>query len=719
MKTRKKLLHSTLILALALGQTSGTVVEAVSMLSSVESIDVKKISKMNEKKTTNKKEVKKDEKRTKEKNTEKDKKVADSTESNKIKSSIESFANPTFELPIPVGADIIAASTDSEKEIGKAVNEFLSKKLNLMIDNSTDDFKVGDTITYKIPGVFLGGNTNGAEIISSEFSDFWENWENSSNYRVTLLNILRGTYALFYVTSESESGNWQMKLVQLNTWGYQVTFTRLKIAPNQPEIFPMEIAYKPTYFYGIVKEYDAIDFSVDFPDAEASIGKLKASIKDSVHTLKQGDEVPNAVEYIESVENTRGNVKYEWKTSPDTSQPGVQEAKIVVSDDSGRTLEVTVPITIMPLPLEMLPKAGEHKVIQYGAVPKAADYFNVVNHYEESTYKIEWVKAPDMNQEGVQTCLAKATSSDGRTADSAVQIEVISNPGLEVKLKPLEERILGVSYPSLSSNFKNYIEEVTLLGEKVDVNELELVVDETTDTNFQTIGQKEVNITVKKKTSEASVWIKGTGTTTVNVLWGNTILMRSIDGHSAGAFTLDVSNSNNDSAALSIRQGLESPLNVAVGKLQDPFKLYYRLDILRNERTIYTQEVTNRATLQEIMNAFGDKENKIEVKIDDIIQITHPGKTANSSVVMIDEEEKDFTYGTENARYRVTAYGLDPAPVITAESARVFFLGEDINQLNPQEFIKNIRLNDQLTSNEQYKINLIDGGILEQLVSKR
>ncbi|MCV3097046.1 hypothetical protein OHC79_11720 [Enterococcus hirae] len=248
MKTRKKLLHSTLILALALGQTSGTVVEAVSMLSSVESIDVKKISKMNEKKTTTKKEVKKDEKRTKEKNTEKDKKVAGSTESNKIKSSIESFANPTFELPIPVGADIIAASTDSEKEIGKAVNEFLSKKLNLMIDNSTDDFKVGDTITYKIPGVFLGGNTNGAEIISSEFSDFWENWENSSNYRVTLLNILRGTYALFYVTSESESGNWQMKIttsdqakglyyVAPSDNNLYVTFTRLKVAIPQKEVF--------------------------------------------------------------------------------------------------------------------------------------------------------------------------------------------------------------------------------------------------------------------------------------------------------------------------------------------------------------------------------------------------------------------------------------------------------------------------------------------------
>lgn len=75
MKTRKKLLHSTLILALALGQTSGTVVEAVSMLSSVGSIDVKKISKMNEKKTTTKKEVKKDEKRTKEKTPRKTKKL--------------------------------------------------------------------------------------------------------------------------------------------------------------------------------------------------------------------------------------------------------------------------------------------------------------------------------------------------------------------------------------------------------------------------------------------------------------------------------------------------------------------------------------------------------------------------------------------------------------------------------------------------------------------
>ncbi len=697
LKDKKRLLKSALIFALILGQTnSGTIVGAGSMLPTNESRAISQKSK-----------------RTEKTNQGKEKKTSEKADNNNLVDPEDDQKNTTIS-----SRDSVLTSYQ-RGELRKTASAYVGGYLNSIIRDAINErnlnYKVDEQVIlkYKLVPDFDYSKQIG---LTEPAYDPDLPRDGVLIKRDTIYLLPQGAPHNGTVSEgkhfsvDSKSGNWRMKLVKADDWGYHVTFTRLKIAPNQPEIFPMEIFYYPTYFYGIVKEYDAIDFSVDFPDAESSIGKLKASIKDGVHTLKQGDEVPKAVEYIESVENTRGNVKYEWKTSPDTSQPGVQEARIVVSDDSGRTLEVTVPITIMPLPLEMLPKAGEHKVIQYGAVPKAADYFNVVNHYEESTYKVEWVKAPDMNQEGIQTCLAKATSSDGRTADSAVQIEVISNPGLEVKLKPLEERILGVSYPSLSSNFKNYIEEVTLLGEKVDVNELELVVDETTDTNFQTIGQKEVNITVKKKTSEASVWIKGTGTTTVNVLWGNTILMRSIDGHSAGAFTLDVSNSNNDSAALSIRQGLESPLNVAVGKLQDPFKLYYRLDILRNERTIYTQEVTNRATLQEIMNAFGDKENKIDVKIDDIIQITHPGKTANSSVVMIDEEEKDFTYGTENARYRVTAYGLDPAPVITAESARVFFLGEDINQLNPQEFIKNIRLNDQLTSNEQYKINLIDGG---------
>ncbi|MEB5733989.1 hypothetical protein [Enterococcus hirae] len=53
MKTRKKLLHSTLILALAFGQTSGTIVEAVSALNADGSSNTKKILE-EEKETTSK-----------------------------------------------------------------------------------------------------------------------------------------------------------------------------------------------------------------------------------------------------------------------------------------------------------------------------------------------------------------------------------------------------------------------------------------------------------------------------------------------------------------------------------------------------------------------------------------------------------------------------------------------------------------------------------------
>ncbi|MGM0323950.1 hypothetical protein IGJ18_001456 [Enterococcus sp. AZ078] len=195
----------------------------------------------------------------------------------------------------------------------------------------------------------------------------------------------------------------------------------------------------------------------------------------------------------------------------------------------------------------------------------------------------------------------------------------------------------------------------------------------------------------------------------MNVLWGNTILIRSVDGYSAGAFALDGSNSNSAPATLSIRQGIASPLNEGVGDMTDPFGLYYRLEILRNGNEIYKQEVPKRATLQEIMNDYGDANNNTTVQMNDIIQITYPSKTPNASVVMIKEKENDFTYGTEIARYRVTPYGFDPAPVMTAESAeKAFVLGEDVKQTNLNELVKNVRINGGVADNEFYTVEPLD-----------
>ncbi|EOA3824276.1 hypothetical protein ACYRCD_000687 [Enterococcus hirae] len=386
MKTRKKLLHSTLILALALGQTSGTVVEAVSMLSSVESIDVKKISKMNEKKTTTKKEVKKDEKRTKEKNTEKDKKVADSTESNKIKSSIESFANPTFELPIPVGA----------------------------------------------------------EIISSEFSDFWENWENSSNYRVTLLNILRGTYALFYVTSESESGNWQMKITtsdQANGLYYvapsdnnlYVTFTRLKVAIPQKEVFKVsKFPYSNiNHDYGVAytTRYVPMTFNVDFPKSK---GTLKAEVKDGPHVVEEKSS-PKPEDYVE-VKDSLGKVTYTWITKPDTNKLGNQNVKVLVEDETGRSKELTFTMTVKSL-LTVKKEAGE--IYQYSLLPDVNDYFEVTT---EGSYTLQWSNNPNTMTAGIHKWEATVRTSDNREITKSITMRVLPHPELQLKLKPIEDR---------------------------------------------------------------------------------------------------------------------------------------------------------------------------------------------------------------------------------------------------------------------------------------
>lgn len=114
MKTRKKLLHSTLILALALGQTSGTVVEAVSMLSSVGSSTAEKVTKKKE-------EIEKTEKKII---------TTDSKTSEKKDIVISSRA-------IPI---------DKREEIIKTARIYLQETINQLLKNNKqmDKYNVGD-----------------------------------------------------------------------------------------------------------------------------------------------------------------------------------------------------------------------------------------------------------------------------------------------------------------------------------------------------------------------------------------------------------------------------------------------------------------------------------------------------------------------------------------------------------------------------------------------
>ncbi|MBF8808077.1 MAG: hypothetical protein IC227_06795 [Enterococcus lacertideformus] len=557
--------------------------------------------------------------------------------------------------------------------------------------------------------------------------DFWDSFEDPFfltniagdfiRMMTSGINVLSGANAadrLLFKTDvvTSDSGNWQVQLmVPDSSYGttrgsIYVAFTRLKIAPAQEETFSIpKILFQSVTLDGLSVEYQTRYYlpwklKLKFPAAESVIGKIKANVKSGEHILEEKVSVPEPENYV-TAENTRGKVTYDWVNKPDTSQLGKQKVKVLVKDDTGRSAEVEFEITVKEL-LSVKKEIGE--IYQYAAVPDVKDYFDVTT---DGAYTLQWADTYDTSTPGNYTWQATVKTADGREETKAITMKILPHPGIQLKLKPIEDRTMTLveNSDTLAKTFKNYIEEATMLGEPVPIDDLEFVSSESSNTAFQSVGKQVIKITVQAKHPVSNVMIKGSGTTTVNVLWGNTILVRSANGHSAGAFALDVGNSNGAPATLAIKQGIESPLNEGVGDPNSPFDLF-----LRNGNSVYSQDVTNRATLQEIMNAYGNTQNNVTVQMGDIIKIHYPSKMANGSVVIVNEQEQNYTYGSEYAYYKVTPYGFDPAPVMSAESAdKEFVLGEDPSQINPKDLVKNVMINGAVADDAFYTVeNLSD-----------
>lgn len=714
MKTTKKLLNSTLILALVFGQTSGTVVEAVSNLKTIQSSTTKKVtqtketteSSANKKSTKDAKVEKKAETKTKEKSTEESK--AKTNHAKEETSSVRALEeNPTFTLPQPIPSETDLANDTAY--IAHNLISYISRYINDLLDVSTDNFTVGDTIKVTVPNVYFNKEVNNP-------ADFWNsfgNWPSDLRQVAALASMSGSDYTpVYYMEANSASGNWKIRIspsdkaVSIRDLDLKlyVTLTRLKEAPPKKETFSTNTLFS-MLTDGYKTYYAPVSFSVDFPDAESSYGKIKAKVKPGEFNLEENQAIPNPENYV-TAENTRGKVTYEWVTKPDTSQLGKQKVKILVKDASGRSAEVEFEITVKEL---LSVKKATDTIYQYAAVPDVKDYFDVTT---DGGYTLQWADTYDTSTPGNYTWQAKVKTADGREQTKAITMKILDHPGIQLKLKPIEDRTMTLveNSDTLAKTFKNYIEEATMLGEPVPIDDLEFVASESSNTAFQSVGKQEITITVQAKHPVSNVMIKGSGTTTVNVLWGNTILIRSANGHSAGAFALDVGNSNGAPATLAIKQGIESPLNEGVGDPNSLFGLYYNLEILRNGNSVYSQDVTNRATLQEIMNAYGNTQNNVTVQMGDIIKIHYPSKMANGSVVMVNEQEQNYTYGSEYAYYKVTPYGFDPAPVMSAESAdKEFVLGEDPSQINLKDLVKNVMINGAVADDAFYTVeNLSD-----------
>ncbi|WP_277891102.1 LPXTG cell wall anchor domain-containing protein [Enterococcus lactis] len=292
------------------------------------------------------------------------------------------------------------------------------------------------------------------------------------------------------------------------------------------------------------------------------------------------------------------------------------------------------------------------------------------------------------------------------TAFGFEPLPVLPDPAIQLKLKPMEERTLGETSASLASTFKNYIEEATFEGESVAIEDLEFVAAESTEPTNTIAGKQDIRITVQAKHPISGETIKGTAETSVNYLWGDTFMIKSSEGGSAGAYSLHLRSGN--AARLTVTSGLPSALDERVGTEESMHALYYSLEVLRNNQSIYNYEVLGRGTLRQVINNFGNGNGYYDVRLDDVIKIYHPQRSPNSSVVMIDEEERDFTYDSEYAYYRVTAFGLEPIPVMEAEgTSQTFSLREDVSTLDVKELVKDVTINHQSISEDRYTIEQV------------
>lgn len=704
MKTSKKLLHSSLILGLTFGNISGPVVEAVSSLKSVERSAIGSTSKTADSTSTSEKKKKTTVAPAKEKSTTESTKK---TEKESVKlleegSSLQGDALRSLAQPIP---DTLSRPTTSgDIKVTNWMASYVTASLTSKFSTEKDNYVVGDTISVND---ILSGVS--CIHVPQNYSGF-----PNVGYDVKYLAMLKGSrwgspIKIYYMDVVSESGNWRMRMLpdDAATTGFtngqiNATFTRLKVAPPQQEVF--KISKLPIGFswWGEDDEGQSLfgvqaEFKVNIP---LNIGSLTATTKSGTHALEQHVPVPDPKDYVD-VGNSRGDVSYQWEVAPDTSKIGTQTVKIRVSDQTGRSATTSFDIKIDAI---ITAKAKSFEILQYDKVPDPKNYFNVTT---SKNYTLEWINNPNTLSVGIQTWKARVKTSDGREENAEIEMNIQKNQGLTIKLKPIEDRLIGQTYPTLATSFKNYVESVTMHGREINLNTVEFVPAESIEPQNDVVGSQPVKFTLQMKHPDSDVMIKGSAETSVNVFWGNTILMRTKNGRSAGAFSLNLNKSNTSSATVVMRRGLDSPWDEAVNPNGLQFLPYYKFEVLRNGKSVYDQEIINRSTLQEIMNAFGNN-NEITVQMNDIIKITHPEKSANSSVLTIDEKEHDFTYGSDYAYYRVTQNGLIPAPVVEAESAgKVFVLGEDTRNIDSASLIENATINGEKLDKNQYTLEAL------------
>lgn len=274
-------------------------------------------------------------------------------------------------------------------------------------------------------------------------------------------------------------------------------------------------------------------------------------------------------------------------------------------------------------------------------------------------------------------------------------------PFTDIKADPISQELL-LGHETNTVNPAELIQNVTFNGRPL-TSDL-YTVEQLSNFDTTTVGEKGVRVRVSTT--------DGTGFTEVKipyvVKWGSTIRVKNNDGATIGAFSLiKQTNPNNQNTQMMIRAS-QGVANTELSKVVHDYSdrsIYYQFDVMNKDNTTsrFTYDVTGNRTIEQALSRFNSGQ-PLNVNIGDIVRIYHT-KEFRRNMLMEDEQEKNFTYGSQYAYYEVTEYGFEPSGKIDVEANKVE-IPRGATDLDLKSFIKNVKVNDKVIPENLYTVSL-------------
>lgn len=134
----------------------------------------------------------------------------------------------------------------------------------------------------------------------------------------------------------------------------------------------------------------------------------------------------------------------------------------------------------------------------------------------------------------------------------------------------------------------------------------------------------------------------------------------------------------------------------------DDMEIYYGIEVFTNNSSKYKYEVRGTQTIEQSINRFNSGE-PLKVSVGDQIKVYHADPSGN--VLMAEEEERNYTYGSNYAYYNVTEYGFEPTGdfTVTPAEAKIVI---DTKRVDLKNLLKEVKVNGKELPKTAYTVAL-------------